>query len=164
MPASTYRIGAAPQDPLADRHVGEHVVDQVRGGVGHAPTAAARTETSTFARERDQSLGAAVATLEPREAAGEETTPQKRPELVLDEPRQPVAVPKPRRLDAERLEMVAHDRVQDRRARVSRSVLGRAHTGTTVPGRCQRVRSEALRPRRARAATRGVSAYPSAAE
>ena len=77
------------QDPLADRHVGEHVVDQVRGACGHAPTAAARTETSTFARERDQSLGSAVATLEPREAAGEEPTPQKRPELVLDEPGNP---------------------------------------------------------------------------
>jgi hypothetical protein len=37
------------QDPLAERHVGEHVVDQVRGACGHAPTAAARTETSTFA-------------------------------------------------------------------------------------------------------------------
>jgi hypothetical protein len=58
--------------------------------------------------------------------------------------------------------MVAHDRVQDRRARVSRGVLGWAHTATTVPGRCQLIRSEALRPRPVRASTGGVSAYPPA--
>jgi len=115
------------QGPLADRHVGEDVVDEVRSTFGHAPTATARTDTSPLARERDQSLGSAVATPEPREATGQEPTPQEGPELVLDEPRQPVAVPKPRRLGANRLEVVPHDRVQDRRARVSRRVLGQAH-------------------------------------
>ena len=152
------------QDPLAYRYIWQHVIDQVGGAFGHSAPATARAEAATLAREGDEPFGLAVATAEPREAAGEETTPQERPELLLDEPRQPVAVPKPRRLDAERLEVVAHDGVQDRRARVSRGwYSARTHTGTTVPGRCQRIRSDALRPRPVRASTRGVSAYPPAA-
>ena len=37
------------EHPLADRHVRQHVVDQVRGCVGHAPAATGRTETAALA-------------------------------------------------------------------------------------------------------------------
>ena len=114
-------------DPLADRHVGQDVVDEVRRTFGHAPTATTRTETSPLAQERDEPLGLAATAAEAREAAGEESTPQKRPELVLDETGQPVAVAERGRLGPERLEMVAHNRVEDRCAGVSRRVLGQAH-------------------------------------
>ena len=40
------------QDELTDRDVREHVIDQVRGTIGHAATATARTEPAPLARER----------------------------------------------------------------------------------------------------------------
>jgi hypothetical protein len=85
------------QDPLPDRHVGEHAVNEVRGPFGHAPTAATRAEASPFAGKRDEPLGLAVATPEAREATSQEPAPQEGPKLVLDEARQPVTVPEPDR-------------------------------------------------------------------
>ena len=101
------------QDPLPDGNVWQHVVDQVRCAFGHTPPTAARAKTPPFARERDKPFGLTLTTAESREAAGEESTPQERPKLVLDEPGQPVAVTDACRLDPERLEVVAYDRVQD---------------------------------------------------
>jgi len=101
------------QDPLPDGNVWQHVVDKVRCAFGHAPPTATRAKTPPFARERDEPFRLALATAEPREAAGKESTPQERPELVLDKPGQPIAVTEARRLGPERLEVVAHDGVHD---------------------------------------------------
>ena len=81
------------QDPLADRHVGKDAVDEVRCAFGHAPPTAARAKTPLLARERDEPFGLALTTAESRKAAGKESTSEERPELVLNESGQPVAVP-----------------------------------------------------------------------
>ena len=101
------------QDPLADRDVGEDVVDEVRSTFGHAPTATTRTEPPPLARERDEPLGLAVTAPEPSEPAGQEAAPQEPAELILDEARQPVTAPEPGGFGPERFEMIPHDRVQD---------------------------------------------------
>ena len=66
------------QDPLSNRDIRDDVVHQVRGALGHAPAAAARTEPSALARERDQALGLAPDAPEPGEPASEETAREER--------------------------------------------------------------------------------------
>ena len=77
------------QHPLPHGHVGEHVIDQVGGALGHPAAAATRTQRAAFAGKRDQPVEAAVAAAKPREPAGEPATPQKVPKLLLDEAGQP---------------------------------------------------------------------------
>jgi hypothetical protein len=101
------------QDPLPDRDLGKHVVDEMRGALRHPPAAATRTHRAPFAREGDQAIETAPVTLEPREPAGEESTAQEALELLQDEPRQAVALPRTRRLRAEGLEMLAHHLIED---------------------------------------------------
>jgi dsDNA-specific endonuclease/ATPase MutS2 len=60
---------------LPHRHVGEHVVEQVSGSLGHSATAAARTERAAFARKRYQPVEAAIITAKSSEPAGERATP-----------------------------------------------------------------------------------------
>jgi len=78
------RIGKR-QDPLADRHLGEDAVDEVRRGVGHAPPAAGGTEAASFARERNEAIEPAVVAVHAQEAEGQHTTAEVVPELLLDE-------------------------------------------------------------------------------
>src|SRR5262245_47318534 len=63
------------QDPLPDRHVGEHLVDEVRGTLCHPSTVTARTESAPFAGEGDQLTRPALRAAEPREAASQEPAP-----------------------------------------------------------------------------------------
>ena len=46
------------QDPLAHGDFGNDAIDQVRGGVGHPPPRAGRTEAPPAARKRDEPVGA----------------------------------------------------------------------------------------------------------
>lgn len=48
------------QHPLAHRLLGKHPVDQQCSTLGHAPDAAAGTESPAFAAESDQMLGMLV--------------------------------------------------------------------------------------------------------
>jgi hypothetical protein len=63
------------------------VIDQVRGALGHATTAAARTERPPLARERDEPVEAAVAAAKPREPARERPALEELPKRPLDESR-----------------------------------------------------------------------------
>jgi len=46
--AVAQRVGEG-EDPLADRYLGEHAIDEVRGGVGHAASAAGGAEAAALA-------------------------------------------------------------------------------------------------------------------
>lgn len=115
------------QHPLPHGHVGQHVVHQVRGAFGHAPAATAGAEPSPLARERNQAVGTAPVTAEAREAGGQPAAAQERPEFLLDEPRQPLAVVPAGRLNAERLEVIPNDGVERAPTRVARGVRGHVH-------------------------------------
>ena len=71
--------------PLARRRVGEHVVDEVRGGVGHAPAAARGAETAALATERYELVAQAARAVDAREAVGEQAALEMAAQLALDE-------------------------------------------------------------------------------
>jgi hypothetical protein len=78
------------EHPLSHGHVGrEHSIHQVRGALGHAPPATARTEAAAFARKRQQPLERAVPAAHAREAVRQHPTPEILLELGKDERRQP---------------------------------------------------------------------------
>ena len=126
------------EHPLSHRNVWEDVVDEMRGAFGHAPPAAARAEPAAPAGEGHEPLGFAIAAPEPREAASPEATPQKRTELVVDEPRQTVAVAPSCGVGAERFDVLANNGVEHRSSRVPRSVLRKGHVATGAAGMPQR--------------------------
>ncbi len=136
------RQGEVRQDP--PRHaVGANVtcvvVHQERGALGHAPAAAAstpthtvrasgtpaRTEPSALARERDQALGLAPSTPEPRKPAREEAARQERPQLLLDKARHALAVAAVRGLGEERLQVLPCHPMQHVRSGITRGVINR---------------------------------------
>ena len=53
---------------LHNPHLRDHLVDEVRGALGHAPRDARGTESPSFARERHQLLVRAVGTAHAQEA------------------------------------------------------------------------------------------------
>ena len=59
------------QDPLPDRHIGEHMIDEMGGALRHPAAAAAGTQRPALAGERDQPVQAAVTAAKPREPTGE---------------------------------------------------------------------------------------------
>jgi hypothetical protein len=77
--------------PLAHGRVGQHVVDEVRGGVGHTPAAAGGAEAAAFASKRDELIAHAARAVHAREAVGEQAALEVAAQLALDEARQAVA-------------------------------------------------------------------------
>ena len=71
--------------PLADRLLGQDVVDEMRGGLGHAACAAARAEAAAFATERHELLMPAGLALDAQESVFETPTLEVRLELFHDE-------------------------------------------------------------------------------
>ncbi len=105
------------QDPLTYWHVGQDVIDQMRRRpLRHAPAAAARAKAAPLARERDESIDAAGGAPKTSEAAGQAAAPEEFAKLLLDELRQPIAIPQRGGLSAEGLEMLPDDPVEDRRS------------------------------------------------
>jgi hypothetical protein len=82
------------EDPLPYRDLGEHVADEVLGGVLHAPCAAGGADVG-LAGESNQALETAVGTAYPCEAPGEDAAVQVGAKLPLDEGGQSVAVGAP---------------------------------------------------------------------
>ena len=113
------------EHPLAHGDVGEHMIDEVLGALGHPATAAARTDRSGLARKRDQPVGATGATAKAGEAPREPPTAQEVAKLLLDEPGHPLAVALVPRLREERLEVIADDCVEHAPVGLARLVDGR---------------------------------------
>jgi hypothetical protein len=64
------------QHPLTHRHRGQHLIDQQRRTLHHAPGAATGTEAAALAAEGDQFLGAAFGTAHPQEPVFQSATLQ----------------------------------------------------------------------------------------
>ena len=84
----------------------------MRGALGHAAAAAARTEAAALARERHEALGVTLGALKPREAAGPDAAGEEVTELLLDKRRQSAAIGIGGA--QKRRKMVAHESVEHR--------------------------------------------------
>ena len=103
------RVGQR-ENPLADGHFRKNAIDEVCGGVGHAPAFAGRTETTPLARERDEAIVAAGVAVKPQEAVSQDSAPEVRAQLLLDESgRRAIAFACARQ---EGLELLTDDRVE----------------------------------------------------
>ena len=71
-------------DPLAHRHLWDHLLDQVRGARGHAPGGAGRAYPAALAGEGDHKIVAAVAAAGAGEAAGQDPALEIAAQLALD--------------------------------------------------------------------------------
>ncbi len=97
------------EDPLAHRRLGKHAIDEVSGGVGHAPADTGGTEASTLAREGDQPIVTAGSAAHAHEAVAEQAAAQVRAKLAQGEARHHALALV--RAGEVALELVAHDRV-----------------------------------------------------
>jgi hypothetical protein len=79
------------QNPLPIRHVRQYVIDEMCGGVGHAPSGAGRAETAALAREGHEPFPGAFRAGHADEAAPQEATVEKTLKFADHEIR--VAVP-----------------------------------------------------------------------
>lgn len=90
-PASWAKAGSATRraagEPTAGSAPRRNAVDQVRGGVGHAPAAAGGTEAATFAGEGDDAIGAALVAVHAHEPVGEDAAAEIGAELPFHEAR-----------------------------------------------------------------------------
>jgi hypothetical protein len=111
------------QDPLSDRYIGQHVIDQVRGTLRHAASATRCTEAASLARERHQPIVAAAVAVKPREPCGQAPAGEKFSELLLDETRQAFPVAPQGGFRTERLEVIADDAVEHGLQRIA-GVIG----------------------------------------
>jgi hypothetical protein len=99
------------------------------------------------ARKSDQSIHATVAAPKPGEARGQPPAPDECLELLLDEAWQALAVAQMSGLRPERLEVFAHDLLQDAPGRIARRVLD-GRQGHGVDGGGSRAKGRARRFRR----------------
>ncbi len=111
--AGSRKVRRQTQHPLPHGHPREHLVDQVRRALGHAPSAAARTEPAPMTRERHEAVEPTSLAPKPREAPAEPPAPKKVAELLLDEAGQPLAGAEVGCLHTKRLEVIAHHLIQD---------------------------------------------------
>jgi hypothetical protein len=118
------------EHPLTHGHIGEHVIEQVRGSLRHPAAAATGTHRAALARKGDQSVEAAVVAAKPREPAGESATLQKVPELLLDETGHAFPVAEAGGLDEKGLDVIVHDLVKRTLGGMPRFVArrGRGHS------------------------------------
>ena len=80
------RVDAVDEEHVqADRLLGQDVVDEMRGGLGHAACAAARAEHAALATERHELLMPAGFALDAQESVFETPTLEVRLELFHDE-------------------------------------------------------------------------------
>jgi hypothetical protein len=121
---------------LTHGHVGQDAIDQVGGGVGHAPAGAARAEAAALAREGHEQVAAARVAMAAREAIREDATAQVLAEFALDVARQRRGV-RLARVREEGLERLAHHAVEDGLGRLSRLVGGREAGHNRLGAACQ---------------------------
>jgi hypothetical protein len=89
--------------------LGKHVIDTLRRPFSHTSPSAAGTDRPALSRERHQPIQPARPAAEPGEAVREPPAPQELPKRPIDELRQAGALPKSRRVQPERLEVVLDD-------------------------------------------------------
>ncbi len=100
------------QHPLANGHVREDMIDEMRGTLGHPAPPAARAETTTFAGERNQTVRATACTPKAREPMRKHSAANEALKLTLDEQGDTAFVVTLLELPKEGLEVLADDAVQ----------------------------------------------------
>lgn len=131
------------QDPLANRGIGQHVVNEVGRAFRHAAPTATRTEAASFAREWHQAIVAAGVTVKPGKSGGQTPTREEVTKLALHESRQPFPVTQRGRLRAEGLEVITHNLQEDALCGIARLV------GSGCLGHAKRARVRRAARRRA---------------
>ena len=79
------------EHPLARREVGQHVIREMGGELGHAARVAGGADAPALAGERDQALVAAVLTAGASEPVRQDAAAQVSTEVLLDPPGNTVA-------------------------------------------------------------------------
>src|SRR5439155_792413 len=115
------------QHPLTHGDMGEHGVHEVGGQFRHAPPATARTEAASLAGKRHETLEGTAFAPDAREASTEHTTCQEISELALDELWQTASIGARGDFGAKRLEVFAHDPMEDGALHGPGLVAGGAH-------------------------------------
>ena len=101
------------QHPLPDRHLGNHLIDEDRSALGHAPRNARGAKPAPLAGERHQLLVRAVNAAHAQKSVRQNPAFEKALELVPDERGQARAGPR-FDLSEERLQMLPHQPMQER--------------------------------------------------
>ena len=70
---------------MPNRDLGEHVIDEMGGCIGHAPSATRRTEPPPFARKGDEPIVAAGIAVDTKESMGEDAAVEIGADFALDE-------------------------------------------------------------------------------
>ena len=110
------------QHPLANRHLWQDSIDQVRGGIRHAAPAARGTEATALAREGHQAVVAALVAVQSQEAVGQDAAAKEGAKLLRDEAgRGLIPVARPRE---EAFQLLADDVVKEGLLRLMPRVLG----------------------------------------
>jgi hypothetical protein len=100
------------QHPLPDGNVRQDPVDEVCCPLGHAAAPTTRTERAPLTRKGHQAVESTAAATKAREAADQPAAAEEITKGLLDELWQALAVTQPRRLGAERFEVLTDDPVQ----------------------------------------------------
>jgi hypothetical protein len=106
------KLEGKAQDPLSNWGPREHVVDEMRGALGHPAASAARAEAATFAGERNQPIGATVGAAKPGKALREHAASSESLKLALHEQGGATLVLASVELPEEGLKVVADDAVE----------------------------------------------------
>ncbi len=114
------------EHPLPRRNVRDHVRDEVRGDLRHAPTTARGTESAPLARERDEQVQGAVRAAHAPESVGKVAAGRRCAQLLLDVARERAAPVFVDEAGEEGLEMFAEDALDDATRRVPPHDVGRA--------------------------------------
>ncbi len=102
------------EDPFPDGHPGQHLVDEIRRLLGHAPPAATGADPAALAGQRQEAFERAVVAPDPQEAMDAQPAPEEAAELPLDEVGQPDAVSARGCRGEEGFQMLLHHAVEDR--------------------------------------------------
>jgi hypothetical protein len=127
----TFQVPAQPlgyrQHPLAHRQGREDPIDQVGGGLGHAPSVARGADAAPLAGEGHQEIVSARGAAGPSEAVGQDAAFQVTPKLPFHVDGHPLAVPIvfPGQREVG-LQVLLHDPVQARSLGMAATVRGRS--------------------------------------
>ena len=100
------------------------MVDQVGGGLGHAPGVAGGTDTAPLAGESHQEVVTTLGAARPSKSMGQNAAFEVTSKLPLDVGRNRIIVPAFGRKTQIGLEMFLDHPIQDRLGRISRTVYG----------------------------------------
>ena len=113
------------QDPLAHRQRGQYMIDEVSGGLGHAPRVARGADGAALTGEGYQEVLSALPTTRPGKAIGQDATLQVGTQLALGVRRDALIFPVVMAQGEEGLQVILHRAVKRCVVRAPPAVGGR---------------------------------------